>query len=45
MRFTCEGRDGTQVYAANAVENGSFMDGSGTVYEAPLVSFRVGPGG
>lgn len=44
VRFTCEGRDGTQVYAANAVENGSYMDGSGTVYEAPLVSFRVGPG-
>lgn len=44
VRFTCEGRDGPQVYAARQVEAGSFMDGSGTIYEAPLVTFRVGPG-
>lgn len=44
VRFTCDGPDGTRVFAAKQVEAGSFMDGSGAVYEAPLVSFRVGPG-
>ena len=44
VRFTCEGPDGTRVFAAKQVEAGSFMDGSGAVYEAPLATFRVGPG-
>ncbi len=44
VRFTCEGRDGTRVFAAETVEPGSVVDGVGTVYAAPLVTFRVGAG-
>jgi hypothetical protein len=44
VRFTCEGRGGTRVFAAPTVEHGSNGDGIGTVYAAPLVTFRVGPG-
>ncbi len=44
VRFTCEGRGGTRVFAAPTVEPGSNGDGIGTVYAAPLVTFRIGPG-
>jgi hypothetical protein len=44
VRFTCEGRGGTRVYAAETVEPGSSGDGIGTVYAASLVNFRIGAG-
>jgi len=44
VRFTCETSAGTHTYAARVVERGSEIDGSGTVYEAPLVTFAIGPG-
>lgn len=44
VRFACEGRGGSRVYASETVEPGSFGDGVGTVYAAPLVTFRIGPG-
>ncbi|HEX2552845.1 MAG TPA: hypothetical protein VHL98_04035 [Microvirga sp.] len=43
VRFACEGRGAARVYAAETVEAGS-GDGIGTVYAAPLVTFRIGPG-